>query len=86
MIQTVLACGFMSIYCLLLYSFLGRGQTFIQLLRAKKMFIVSMENSELENRNPSLCMYYRSTPLSIPWELMPSGFVLLYCMQTSGFG
>ena len=40
-IQT-LTMGFMSI-CLLLYNFRGPGEMFVQFLRAKNMFIVSVE-------------------------------------------
>ena len=75
MIQ-ILLVGLISI-CLLLYNFRGPGQTFIQFLRAKNMFIASVEN----NYQP-IPRYIEAPTL----QALPSGFMLLYCIQTLGAG
>ena len=80
MIQTLLV-GLMSI-CLLLYSSRGRGQIFIQFLRAKNMFIVSIETM---GQKITIPRFVCNIEVLIP-QALPSGFVLLYCIQTSGVG
>ena len=55
------------------------------------MFIVSKETMARKQllTNPSLCMQYRNTHPSgfaLGIRALPSEFVLLYCIQTSGIG